>query len=204
GAQPGTPTAAAARAARFTGDDMAACRPAGSNGGKPCWITEWGFPNADLTCPLNDANRALLVKEMRVDFAHAAAEKRLVGITYFAWNSDPWSKQPDADSVYRCGVLTESGKLAIAPLTDVPKPDPYAKMRIRFGVPLVARGPAPNIADSAFTAIQLPDGKFRGFTAAGTTWAIDGNHPYDMGGGAGDAVLKPGPAGSADSCGHWL
>jgi hypothetical protein len=141
---------------------------------------------------------------MRVNFAKAAAEHRLAAIDYFAWNSDPWSKQPDADSVYRCGVLTESGKLAIAPLTDVPKPDPYAKMRIRFGVPLVARGPAPNIADSAFTAIQLPDGKFRGFTAAGTTWVIDGNHPYDMGGGAGDAVLKPGPAGSADSCGQWI
>jgi hypothetical protein len=80
---------------------------------------------------------------------------------------------------------------------------PYARMRIRVGVPLVARGPAANIADSSFTAIQLPNGKFRGFTAAGTTWAIDGNHPYDMGGAA-DAVLKPGLAGSPDSCGQWI
>jgi hypothetical protein len=208
GAQPGNPTAAAARAARFTGDDMAACRPAGSNGGKPCWITEWGFPNADLTCPLNDANRALLVKEMRVDFARAGAEKRLVGITYFAWNSDPWSKQPDADSVYRCGALTESGRLAVAPLDAVkaaaPDPAPGTQgIRIRVGVPLVARGPAPNIADNTFTEIRLPNGKFRGFTAAGTTFAIDGNTPWDMGGQA-VTVLKPGPANSASSCGQWL
>jgi hypothetical protein len=67
----------------------------------------------------------------------------------------------------------------------------------------VARGPAPNIADAAFTEIELPNGKFRGFTAAGITWAIDGNHPYDMGG-AGVAVLKPGPPGTPDSCGQWI
>ena len=76
-------------------------------------------------------------------------------------------------------------------------------LRIRVGVPLVARGPAPNIADASFTAIQLPNGKFRGFTAAGTTWAIDGGHPYDMGG-AGVAVLKAGPPNTPDSCGQWI
>ena len=62
------------------------------------------------------------------------------------------------------------GRLAAAPPTDLQKPDRYAGVRIRVGVPLVARGPAPNIADAAFSAIQLPDGRFRGFTAAGTTW----------------------------------
>jgi hypothetical protein len=140
---------------------------------------------------------------MRVNFGKAAAERRLASIDYFSWNSDPWSKQPDADSIYRCGGVTESGKLAIAPLTDVQKPDAYATMRIRVGVPLVARGPAPNIADNWFTEIQLPNGKFRGFTAGGTSFAIDGNHPYDMGGAA-VTVLKPGPAGSPDSCGQWI
>jgi hypothetical protein len=55
-----------------------------------------------------------------------------------------------------------------------------AAMRVRVGVPLVARGPAPNIADNWFTEIQLPGGKFRGFTAGATTFAIDGNQPYDM------------------------
>jgi hypothetical protein len=76
-------------------------------------------------------------------------------------------------------------------------------MRVRVGVPLVARGPAPNIADNWFTEIQLPNGKFRGFTAAGTTFAIDGNEPYDMGGKAA-TILKPGPPGSPDSCGQWI
>jgi hypothetical protein len=195
--QPGNPVAAANRAARFTSVDIAECRAAGNSGGKPCWITEWGFPNAEFSCPTSDAARTLLVREMRGDFARAAAQGRLMGITYFAWigyphhssatggragpilrttrlasagagcirgtqhrcgttrqpletswgnqrqgkdprhfpsckpitqanwsegdtlfawNSDPWAKQPDADSVYRCGALTPSGRLAIAPL----------------------------------------------------------------------------------------
>jgi hypothetical protein len=76
-------------------------------------------------------------------------------------------------------------------------------MKIRVGTPLVARGPAPNIADSAFTEIKLPNGLFRGFTAAGTSFAIDGKETYDMGGKAA-TVLKPGPAGSPDSCGQWI
>jgi hypothetical protein len=83
------------------------------------------------------------------------------------------------------------------------RPDLGASIRIRVGVPLVARGPAPNIADAGFTEIQLPSGLFRGFTAAGTTFAIDGTHPYDMGGPAA-TVLKPGPAGSPSSCGQWI
>ncbi len=113
--QPGNAAAAAKRAARLESVDLAECRPAGSRDGKPCWITEWGFPNRDLSCPLNDSDRASLVKEMRADFAKAAAQGRLVGIMYFSWDSDPWSKTPDADSVYRCGVLTEAGKLAVSP-----------------------------------------------------------------------------------------
>ena len=76
-------------------------------------------------------------------------------------------------------------------------------MRVRVGTPLVARGPAPNIADAAFTEIQLPNGLYRGFTAAGVTFAIDGKHPYDMGGQAA-TVLKAGPAGTPDSCGQWI
>jgi hypothetical protein len=76
-------------------------------------------------------------------------------------------------------------------------------IRIRVGVPKVVRGPAPNTIDSYFSAIKLPNGRFRGFTAAGFSYAIDGNAPWDMGGPA-VTVLKPGPAGSASSCGQWL
>jgi hypothetical protein len=71
------------------------------------------------------------------------------------------------------------------------------------GTPLVARGPAGNIADNWFTEIRLPDGRFRGFTAGGVTWAVEGNQPYNMGAPA-PAVLKPGPAGSPSSCGQWI
>jgi hypothetical protein len=76
-------------------------------------------------------------------------------------------------------------------------------VRIRVGVPLVARGPAPNTVDNYFSAIELPDGRFRGFTAAAHSYAIDGNQPYDMGGPA-VTILKPGPPGSQESCGQWL
>ncbi len=202
-AQPGNPTAAAQRLARLNSVDLAPCRPKGSSEGKPCWVTEWGFPNSNLSCPPNETRRALLIEEVRHDFDQFAAEHRLVGIDYFSWNSDPWSKTIDADSVYRCGMLSESARQAVAPPGKGTTPDPIATLRIRVGVPLVARGPAPNIADASFTAIQLPNDKFRGFTAAGTTWAIDGSHPYDMGG-RGVAVLKAGPPNTPDSCGQWV
>jgi hypothetical protein len=219
--QPGNPAADTKRTAKFNGVTMAECRPAGSRDGKPCWITEWGFPNSDVSCPTNDASRTQLVRLMRADFAKAAAQGKLIGAMLFAWDSDPWSKTVDNDSVYRCGKLTESGREAIAPLgqqtpsSDDPPPGPDASsssgasslstnsMKIRVGTALVARGPAPNIADNWFTEIQLPNGLFRGFTAAGTTFAIDGKHPYDMGGAAA-TVLKPGPGGSLDSCGQWI
>jgi hypothetical protein len=201
--QPGNPTAAAERAVRLNSVDLAVCRAKGAAGGKPCWITEWGFPNADLSCPAKETGRTFLIEELRSDFAAVAAEHRLEGIDYFAWDSDPWSKTTDSDSVYRCGGLTESGRQAVAPEGKEARPDLGASIRVRVGTPLVARGPAPNISDAAFTAIRLPNGLFRGFTAAGTTFAIDGKEPYDMGGQAA-TVLKPGPGGSADSCGQWI
>lgn len=113
-AQPGDPAARARRSARLREVDLSQCGTAGS-GRKPCWITEWGFRNRDRTCPGNDAPRAQLVREARTEFAKAAAEGRLVGITYFAWDSEPWAKEPSSLSIYRCGGLTESGRLAISP-----------------------------------------------------------------------------------------
>jgi hypothetical protein len=53
---------------------------------------------------------------MRINFAIASSEHRVAGIDYFSWNSSPGSKQPDADSVFRCGALTNAGRLAIAPM----------------------------------------------------------------------------------------
>lgn len=201
--KPGNPIAAAQRADLLNSVDLAECRAQGTTGGKPCWVTEWGFPNKDVSCPPKEDSRTLLVEELRSDFAVAAAEHRLAGIDYFAWDSDPWSKKIDPDSVYRCGSLTASGRQAIAPVGEEKSPDLGDSICVRVGVPLVARGPAPNIADNWFTEVELPDGRFRGFTAAGTTFAIDGKQPYDMGGQAA-TVLKPGPAGSPSSCGQWI
>ncbi|WP_260735909.1 glycoside hydrolase 5 family protein [Tunturiibacter lichenicola] len=60
--QPGNPIAAAKRAANLNNVDLAQCRAKGSPEGKPCWITEWGFPNADLSCPAKEADRTLSLK----------------------------------------------------------------------------------------------------------------------------------------------
>ena len=64
--------------------------PAGSLNGVFPIVTSGVQPRTRL--------RRSLFQEMPVNFAKAAAEHRLVAIDYFAWNSDPWSKQPDADS----------------------------------------------------------------------------------------------------------
>jgi hypothetical protein len=80
--------------------------------------------------------------------------------------------------------------------------DAAGGIRVRVGVPYVARGPGA-IADSWFTEFKLPDGRYRGFTALGSTLVIDGNEPYSMSGSA-VTVLKPGPPGSASSCGEWI
>jgi hypothetical protein len=64
------------------------------------------------------------------------------------------------------------------------------------------RGPGYDI-DSPFTEIKLPNGRFRGFTAAGITFAIDGDQSWDMGGSE-VAVLNRGVANGPASCGQWI
>ena len=91
------------------------CRASNSGAGKPCWITEWGIANKDTSCPLDDSARAALVKEMMGDFRALEKQGRLIGLMYFAWDSDPWSKKVDAKSIYRCGALTEAGRIALTP-----------------------------------------------------------------------------------------
>src|ERR1700761_4872338 len=76
-------------------------------------------------------------------------------------------------------------------------------LRIRVGLPQIMRGPAADMADNRFTELALPGGGFRGFDAHGETRAIDGRSTQDMGGPE-RTVLRPGPAGSYDSCGQWL
>jgi len=94
---------------------VAECRPAHSTAGKPCWITEWGVDNKTTSCPLDDTARAAVVTDIMDDFRELATQGHLVGALYFAWNSDPWAKHVSPKSVYRCGALTEGGKLALVP-----------------------------------------------------------------------------------------
>ena len=90
------------------------CRPLGSTEGKPCWITEWGIQNMDKSCPPHENDRLLVIRQVRDIFYQYVQQGRIRGLFYFTWGSD--AKQPDPYSVYRCGALTQSGRLAIAPM----------------------------------------------------------------------------------------
>lgn len=74
---------------------------------------------------------------------------------------------------------------------------------IRVGIPSIEQGPRNDVADANFSEIRLPNGRFRGFTAAGVTYAIDGNHPAEMNGPL-HTVLGRGAQGTFDSCGQWI
>lgn len=76
-------------------------------------------------------------------------------------------------------------------------------LEVRVGLPIVARGPYPDELDASFTALRLADGSMRGFSANGTTYAVDGATLLDMEGQR-TAVLPPGDAGSLSECGRWL
>ena len=78
-----------------------------------------------------------------------------------------------------------------------------ACLRVRLDPPQVVRGPYPDELDNAFAALHLKDGRWRGFSANGATYAIDGATLTDMSGRR-RAVLEPGPKGSASECGRWL
>ena len=74
---------------------------------------------------------------------------------------------------------------------------------VRVGPPAVVRGPFPDELDAPFVALRLPDGRFRGFSANGSTYAIEGSTLWDMGGQRRE-VLQAGEPGSVNECGRWL
>ena len=108
---PGDPAAAANRRQRLEDFALSECRPQGQ--GKPCWITEWGFQNPDEACPVNDTTRALLVREFMTDLRPYVQQKRLLGLLYYDWERVPGAQHEDPNSIFRCGSLTPSGKIAI-------------------------------------------------------------------------------------------
>lgn len=75
-------------------------------------------------------------------------------------------------------------------------------LKIRVGRPLISRGPTAVGIDNAFNEIQKAGGGYRGFTANGTTYSLDGPDPWSMGGPE-TVVLSPG-LGSPDACGRWI
>lgn len=76
-------------------------------------------------------------------------------------------------------------------------------LQVRIGPPVVVRGPFPDELDAPFTALRLDDGSFRGFSANGSTYALDGASLWDMGG-ARREVLEAGKPGQESECGRWL
>jgi hypothetical protein len=112
-------------------------------------------------------------------------------------------------SLYLCvfGLLTlclnERMAMAQAESAAATAPICHECISIRVGVPMIEQGLAGTIADDKFTEIQLPNRLFRGFTAAGETFAIEGHSPEDMRGPL-HKVLGRGTAGTYDSCGQWL
>ncbi len=76
-------------------------------------------------------------------------------------------------------------------------------LSVRVGPPMVVRGPFPDELDASFTAVRLPDGTMRGFSANGTTYAVDGKSIEDMDG-VRQPVMTGGDEGSINECGRWL
>ena len=76
-------------------------------------------------------------------------------------------------------------------------------LTIRVGPPVVVRGPFPDELDATFTALKLADETFRGFSANGATYAIDGASLLELSGERRE-VLQVGAPGSVNDCGRWL
>jgi hypothetical protein len=102
------------RKANLEENVVAQCRPANA-GGKACWITEWGVRNPDASCSAKDDHRPAIVAETMNNYRALARQGRLTMVLYYTWNSNPATNQLDPMSVFRCGSLTEAGRLAIAP-----------------------------------------------------------------------------------------
>lgn len=69
------------------------------------------FTNDSKSCPADERARSLLVQEMIGDFRQLMQKKRLTGLIYYSWLGEV------RFDVYRCGLLTKTGQLAISPIT---------------------------------------------------------------------------------------
>ena len=115
---PGTPQGLASLRTQVENNGLPECRPPGAATGKPCWITEWDFNGLKGldTCPIDDAMRLAMVREMRSVFAELAKQQRLGGSIFYTWQGQIHAPKEDHDSVFLCGAVTPSGRLAVAPM----------------------------------------------------------------------------------------
>jgi hypothetical protein len=103
---PGDKAAAARRLQDLRLANLAEC----SATGKRCWVTEWGFTDSNKSCPPDESANIQLVQEMTHDLRLIAREGTLAAAFYYTWTGDaPYD-------VYRCGALTEPGRLAVQPI----------------------------------------------------------------------------------------
>jgi hypothetical protein len=83
---------------------------------KPCWLTEWAFNNRDQSCPIHDATRVQLVQAQRTTLNHFIDQGRLAASLYYSWDGDFPGQKENMGALFRCGSLTDAGKLALGPL----------------------------------------------------------------------------------------
>jgi hypothetical protein len=82
---------------------------------KPCWLTEWAFNNRDQSCPIHDDTRVQLVQAERTTLKHFVDQGRLAASLYYSWDGDFPGQKENMGAIFRCGALTEAGKLALSP-----------------------------------------------------------------------------------------
>ena len=92
--------------------DFSACR----KDSKPCWLTEWAFNNRNQSCPIDDATRLQLMQAERRAFKPFVEEGRLAAIIYYSWDGDFVGQHENMGAIFRCGALTDAGKLALRPM----------------------------------------------------------------------------------------
>jgi hypothetical protein len=83
---------------------------------KPCWVTEWAYNNANRSCPIDDSLRLQLVQDERSAYKEFAAQGRLAALMYYSWSGDYVGQKESPGTLFRCGALTEAGKLALSPM----------------------------------------------------------------------------------------
>jgi len=102
----------ATRIASLGHDVFAACTQA-----KPCWLTEWGVPDGSAGkvpehCPVDETKWIRVIEELRGAFQHFVSEGRLAAIIFYDWADRPGN----TGAVFRCGALTDAGRLALRPM----------------------------------------------------------------------------------------